>query len=1040
MRIRILSILLLLALGCSQGAPGSPDSSTDESEATAPGIDVQIPEIGGESAIQAPAVEEQPAPTPTPSPTSAPDTSASVNQLPSLAITFDGKSVASGTSVSLPPGGVNESLIIQASDPEDAVDKVEITSTDPVIPKNQILLAPIGENKYLIVVSDKIAVEKATITVAVTDRPVKGSTPQQSKSSFSAVFTKAIAETKPPVPSPIPQPQPTPAPAPPPSPPPPVSNPGKALKFDGYNDHVVVAHTPRLSPSEAITVMAWVKKDKKDKPTDADRTTFLRKGTEYTLDTSDRGDQLRFTVNAQWNLGKVAYPNDGEWHHVAGTYDKTTKTIKTYVDGEQPKDKNGKVIESAYDGYINPPPTTSQTPVNNLWPGSGDFESGTENFGVYDPNGSYSTTQEDAKFGKHSLLLSTGNARNGGGVYGATVASTPTLTVGETYTISLWAKSITNSGYVHLSFQGGNGDENCLSFEFTPTTAWRQYSRSCTLNIHKPSMFIWGGPSQQWLIDGLSITEGNTPPPAPTGTAVPASLPLRIGAREDLLAQFMKGLIDEVCIYNRALTADEIKTVRKSACTENMEGIVGYWPLDEGEGSKAADFSNLDKNYNEQIALLKNDLVGAKRIDNPTDKNAGKIYKTGDEVLQGLKENDEQTAGPVWTEGVLAENSKLLSKQKASPAKGSEIEISPDEAGLLALYHMNDDGWKDATGKNNGTATGAVFADSAKVGSHAGSFDGTDDYLDCGILGGLSNNSPFTYSAWIKFSVSQSSKTIMGKHTDRGGGASMGIDDREPNKIKFHLNNYGSQRVNSTKTFNDDAWHNVAGTWDGEALKLYVDGVLDASAAVPKALTFPDVPFNIGRWVGGSSQYFNGLIDEVAIYNRALTADEIARHAGLDSASSPTPPPPNNLWTGGGDFESGTEGFSSYPNGSFAVAQGDAKFGTHSLSINFTGQRNAGGVYGATMASMPALTASKAYTISLWAKTISNTGNVHVSVGGGSDASCLSFDFTPTATWQQYSKSCTIDAHKPYMYFWGTPDHQFLIDGFSIVADEGILK
>ncbi len=148
--------------------------------------------------------------------------------------------------------------------------------------------------------------------------------------------------------------------------------------------------------------------------------------------------------------------------------------------------------------------------------------------------------------------------------------------------------------------------------------------------------------------------------------------------------------------------------------------------------------------------------------------------------------------------------------------------------------------------------------------------------MDTGSTLGLSNNSPFSYSVWFKLSGSQQTRTIIGRHNDATGGASLGIDDAAADRLKFHLNSYASQRVNSTGTFNDGRWHHAVGTWDGDILRLYVDGVLDASSDVSNTLTFPALNFQIGRWVGGSSQYFNGQIDDPRVYNRALSATEVA--------------------------------------------------------------------------------------------------------------------------------------------------------------------
>lgn len=213
-------------------------------------------------------------------------------------------------------------------------------------------------------------------------------------------------------------------------------------------------------------------------------------------------------------------------------------------------------------------------------------------------------------------------------------------------------------------------------------------------------------------------------------------------------------------------------------------------------------------------------------------------------------------------------------------------EIGPTN-GLLAYYNcdsLQGNTLLDNSGNgNNGINYGATLT-SGKSGN-ALSFNGVSDYVDCGSFSSMTSNNPITLTAWIKFSVSQTGKTILGKHANSPGGASIGIDDTAANKIKFHMDTY-AVRVNSTMTLNDDTWHLITGTWDTTTLRLYIDGVLNATNNTPTALTAPPVNLNIGRWVGGSSQYFQGLIDGASIYNKALSDIEIKSLFKLNSKKS----------------------------------------------------------------------------------------------------------------------------------------------------------
>jgi len=90
----------------------------------------------------------------------------------------------------------------------------------------------------------------------------------------------------------------------------------------------------------------------------------------------------------------------------------------------------------------------------------------------------------------------------------------------------------------------------------------------------------------------------------------------------------------------------------------------------------------------------------------------------------------------------------------------------------------------------------------------------------------------------------------------------------------------------------------LAGTWDGAMLKVYVNGLLSGKTATTQMPAASTCPFYIGGFqdaCGFTGQFFNGIVDEVSLYNRALLAEEIqaifdARGAGKCPPPAPTAP------------------------------------------------------------------------------------------------------------------------------------------------------
>lgn len=95
--------------------------------------------------------------------------------------------------------------------------------------------------------------------------------------------------------------------------------------------------------------------------------------------------------------------------------------------------------------------------------------------------------------------------------------------------------------------------------------------------------------------------------------------------------------------------------------------------------------------------------------------------------------------------------------------------------------------------------------------------------------------------------------------------------------------------VTGTSFINDGEWHHIAGTWDGETGRLYIDGKLETEEPFSGPLSSSDVPVEIGR--RGGQRFINGLLDDIAIFNVALTEDQIREiiENGLANAMSISP-------------------------------------------------------------------------------------------------------------------------------------------------------
>jgi len=219
----------------------------------------------------------------------------------------------------------------------------------------------------------------------------------------------------------------------------------------------------------------------------------------------------------------------------------------------------------------------------------------------------------------------------------------------------------------------------------------------------------------------------------------------------------------------------------------------------------------------------------------------------------------------------------------------------------LWLCPTLDDSANDLSGNsNNGTYNGGMgtVADTSNGGTRAYSFDGYDDYINCGSSSTIHSNSVFTYSLWIK--ASSNTGTTVGvfgayEHTTGDRGALFAVGTNFSNKGAFYYQSVGStynsnQLLQSTVNVVDGTWHHIVCVFDGVngTAKFYRDGTLAGSTSsnVPSAVN-QSTDFLVGR---GAALNFSGVVDDARIFDRALSTSEITALASKRGYEVPAAP------------------------------------------------------------------------------------------------------------------------------------------------------
>jgi hypothetical protein len=466
--------------------------------------------------------------------------------------------------------------------------------------------------------------------------------------------------------------------------------------------------------------------------------------------------------------------------------------------------------------------------VISVWHMDTGFDSGSD---VEDSKGSRDGTAFNATLDTTNQKVGDGCGSFNGNAY----ITAPTISISDNITVSCWAYS-TNFSWKFLVQKAPVNTQWELFFD--GSLKWRG-GGSASADAPLPSNNQWhhfvgtqSGTSASIYVDGVLVANG-TVATMGNGTGL-----IWIGAHDNN-GFYFNGLIDEVVIFNKVLSSSEIQTLIYPQDKPYVKYTTAWDP--------PGDLNSLN-------SITPSGVVGTVEYSFEID---------------GVDKWWNKTAG-AWepNSGELREGDDLY-----------------DSANLVSVWHMDNDAWDDPKGGNDGDTVGGdpSFTTSSKIGSHAGDFDG-DDYVNIGdpIDGSLDfGTGSFTLSAWVNLGANGG--VIINKRN--GAGSNIpGYMIRITSVVLFRVSD-GDECLNesiSTDIRNDGKWHHVVARLNTTTnmLDIFLDGVKGTGTpAATLGDTSNDLNFLLGSWWRSDTGFFpvDGTIDEVAIWNRALTPAEIRR-------------------------------------------------------------------------------------------------------------------------------------------------------------------
>jgi hypothetical protein len=327
----------------------------------------------------------------------------------------------------------------------------------------------------------------------------------------------------------------------------------------------------------------------------------------------------------------------------------------------------------------------------------------------------------------------------------------------------------------------------------------------------------------EFYVDGVETGKWAGGPEL-TSPPIGNNYPMLIGARNDGL--YFKGLIDEVRLYNKALSPSEIQLLYagQEANEPTLDSLEIVGPNEVAENS--------DASY-KAVAHYSN---GATK-----------------DVTLAANWRAEPNSVAIIEAGQLTTGQALYPKHK------------------IKLYAKYTDDQVDVNAQKQ------VFVIAICPKGNALKFDGTADYVIVNDSPSIDTTDAITVSAWVKRDILGIRHDVIAKHTLSYPYNGFHLVFAPSNGVEWALTVNGSYKQCGGGNVTSPEWHMLAGTYNGSEMKLYIDGILTKTTAASGKISLNSNKLYIGRAAAGfeSGYFFDGTIDDVRIYNRALSADEI---------------------------------------------------------------------------------------------------------------------------------------------------------------------
>ncbi len=227
----------------------------------------------------------------------------------------------------------------------------------------------------------------------------------------------------------------------------------------------------------------------------------------------------------------------------------------------------------------------------------------------------------------------------------------------------------------------------------------------------------------------------------------------------------------------------------------------------------------------------------------------------------------------IYNRALSASEIQRLSNDRPQQSQGGN---------LVAHLLFNGNAHDESGYGNHGTVHGAQLTTNRfGEANKAYQFDGQEAYIEVADAPALHTTREVTVSVWVNWHLPQATHNrILTKiRTQAAGGASYHLVIKDNHLIwgitASRETTTNMENVTAPREFPKNRWAHIVGRYDGASLTLYIDGEVVTNRVVQKTIYYDEGPLAIGRYDRKFGEYFDGDVDDIRIYNRALSASEI---------------------------------------------------------------------------------------------------------------------------------------------------------------------